>query len=1041
MAGKLCWALGLVLLFAAAVLTQAPLAVGLLGFFLLLTLLLALEARYLRGKVEAELIVPDQPAVQGQPFVLTVRLTNRSPLPIPQLLTLVQAADEWGGNTITLRCSGMLGGNARAEQRLTLRADKSGVWNLRLKSVTLWDHLGLFKASCALPQSAQSLCVLPQSARLGRDTQPDPDADGTQESDRSVLGGSYDLREYHEGDSLKQVHWKLSAKLNRLLIREPLAAGTMAGQGSGDGPGEGDGDAWGDFPAEAALHREAPPAKKKAVALSKRGGTDADSGLVFLDRVLISPAVPARDTLWLVVDLCLLLALAFGLVSAAVTAFAVAPPVWVWLVLAAWCAGWCLFGRLPQRLRRLGLLAGSLVYLVGLFLCQRSFLAGARQFGAAVAVSLNERFNANLSTAAGGTPAQLGLFLALAALPLVGLLALAALRRADILLLNLLLLPAAVFLLLAGSTVSTPCWLLLAVGWLGALAASRAVRRRALWGAAESETQRRNQAQHRAIQKGSAAAAVVVCAVLLVPAFVLRPVVSLPLQALQPAAQAVESAAISAAVTWLPRVSGGRLNLHVEAAAGGVTDGSLAQGGGLQLRGVEDLALTASAKPEETVYLRGFIGGSYDGTAWQAPDAAAFDSAAMNWKTEDDARLTIASLPFLRAAYEGTAEPQSLTVERLNAGDTYTYAPYNAYWNDYYTLNGDGAADGQTAQDDVFLYYPRSIAQELLAARAEGDPSVLDRMESSYAAYANSHYTAVPDGYDDLQTQCEAAAQDQKLTDPEDIAAYIRTWLNTNCQYDTNAPQAPDGTDPIHYFLYESKSGYSVQFASAATLMFRMFGLPARYVVGYAAPQGLFTQQADGSWHAVLQDDNAHAWAEVYIDGQGWTPMEMTPGVLVTAEKADYKSDLPETTPAEGETAADTADARQNLQLSAAPRSALWLLAVPVALLAVAAIVFILHRRRMLGLDTRRSCAERVLSIFAAIYGLLVRRGLPAGTSSDERAFTQFLLKGVHELSGTEIEAMVSLAQRAAFAADSLTEQDVTAMRNWYKRLKSNKKT
>ena len=43
MAGKLCWALGLVLLFAAAVLTQAPLAVGLLGFFLLLTLLLVLE--------------------------------------------------------------------------------------------------------------------------------------------------------------------------------------------------------------------------------------------------------------------------------------------------------------------------------------------------------------------------------------------------------------------------------------------------------------------------------------------------------------------------------------------------------------------------------------------------------------------------------------------------------------------------------------------------------------------------------------------------------------------------------------------------------------------------------------------------------------------------------------------------------------------------------------------------------------------------------------------------------------------------------------
>lgn len=94
----------------------------------------------------------------------------------------------------------------------------------------------------------------------------------------------------------------------------------------------------------------------------------------------------------------------------------------------------------------------------------------------------------------------------------------------------------------------------------------------------------------------------------------------------------------------------------------------------------------------------------------------------------------------------------------------------------------------------------------------------------------------------------------------------------------------------------------------------------------------------------------------------------------------------------------------------------------------------------MLGLDTRRPCAERVLAIFAAIYAQLVRRGLPAGSSSDEQAFTRFILKEVQELSGAESEAMVSLAQRAAFAADTLTEEDVTTMRNWYKRLKGNKK-
>ena len=378
---------------------------------------------------------------------------------------------------------------------------------------------------------------------------------------------------------------------------------------------------------------------------------------------------------------------------------------------------------------------------------------------------------------------------------------------------------------------------------------------------------------------------------------------------------------------------------------------------------------------------------------------------------------------------------KALTVERLNAGDAYTYAPYNAYWNDYYTLNGDGAADGQTAQDDVFLYYPRSIAKELLATRAEGDPSVLDRMESSYAAYANSHYTAVPDGYDDLQAQCETAAKEQKLTDPDDITAYIRTWLNTNCRYDTNAAQALDGTDPIRYFLYESKSGYSVQFASAATLMFRMFGLPARYVVGYAAPQSLFTQQADGSWHAVLQDDNAHAWAEVYIDGQGWTPMEMTPGVLVSAQQADLRTDpLPETqcqdtAPAAGESSANEPAA------TIVPRSRLVLAALLGGCLLAAAVLLVLARRHAMGYG-RGSCNARVLAVFGSIYRLLVRRGLPPDTPSDAPEFAAFLQSCVPALEPQDAEALLALAQAAQFGAGTMTEQDTDKMRKLYQVIK-----
>ena len=313
----------------------------------------------------------------------------------------------------------------------------------------------------------------------------------------------------------------------------------------------------------------------------------------------------------------------------------------------------------------------------------------------------------------------------------------------------------------------------------------------------------------------------------------------------------------------------------------------------------------------------------------------------------------------------------------------------------------------------------------------EADPSVLDRMEASYAAYAASRYTAVPDGYDELQTLCDEAKKDQKLTEAADIGDYIRAYLNTNYQYNASAPQPPEGADPIRYFLTESKQGYSVQFASAAVVMFRMFGLPARYVVGYAAPQSLFTQQEDGSWHAILQDDNAHAWAEVYISGQGWTPMEMTPGVLVSAQQADLRTDpLPETqgqdtAPAAGESSANEPAA------TIVPRSRLVLAALLGGCLLAAAVLLVLARRHAMGYG-RGSCNVRVLAVFGSIYRLLVRRGLPPDTPSDAPEFAVFLQSCVPALEPQDAEALLALAQAAQFGAGTMTEQDTDKMRKLY---------
>lgn len=79
-------------------------------------------------------------------------------------------------------------------------------------------------------------------------------------------------------------------------------------------------------------------------------------------------------------------------------------------------------------------------------------------------------------------------------------------------------------------------------------------------------------------------------------------------------------------------------------------------------------------------------------------------------------------------------------------------------------------------------------------------------------------------------------------------------------------------------------------FAAAATMLLRACGMPARYVVGYAAPASLFQGQEDGSYQAVLEDDNAHAWAEVYREGIGWTVVEATPGFAALVTESDGAS-------------------------------------------------------------------------------------------------------------------------------------------------------
>lgn len=71
------------------------------------------------------------------------------------------------------------------------------------------------------------------------------------------------------------------------------------------------------------------------------------------------------------------------------------------------------------------------------------------------------------------------------------------------------------------------------------------------------------------------------------------------------------------------------------------------------------------------------------------------------------------------------------------------------------------------------------------------------------------------------------------------------------------------------------RTGYCEQFATAFAVMARTLGIPSRVVLGFAPGEEQI--QPDGGRLIVVRERNAHAWVELWMDGQGWVAFDPTP--------------------------------------------------------------------------------------------------------------------------------------------------------------------
>lgn len=211
-----------VTLLAAANVRSVPLLVLAIAEIIFAGMMIALSL-FQRSRLKAEPLRSFLHLQKGQPCECRIKVDNRSPFPVSRFrLEAEHGYDSGHSEEVTL-----YGGTDKNEGYLKLEPDTGlcGMYMVRLNSVSCYDWFLLSSFPKRL-KSTMRVAVLPdEKLKIGiirHTASPVPDPTEEDTSAPGTKGGSEpdDIRPYREGDPVRHIYWKQSAKMNELWVKE-----------------------------------------------------------------------------------------------------------------------------------------------------------------------------------------------------------------------------------------------------------------------------------------------------------------------------------------------------------------------------------------------------------------------------------------------------------------------------------------------------------------------------------------------------------------------------------------------------------------------------------------------------------------------------------------------------------------------------------------------------------------------------------------------------------------------------------------------------
>ena len=281
-----------------------------------------------------------------------------------------------------------------------------------------------------------------------------------------------------------------------------------------------------------------------------------------------------------------------------------------------------------------------------------------------------------------------------------------------------------------------------------------------------------------------------------------------------------------------------------------------------------ELRLKVTMSKPECIYLKGYTGSSWENGKWRTLKNTSYSNeyegmingyCQQNFHPLAQLNGYSQAASFIDSARVESEEVQ-VTVRNVDAFRKFTYIPYGISYESLMGLresNQDIYIPGTTSKNLEDNYYSVSI---------------LSTKQDYFLSYnCEDWLNCNSDVNEDTGKYRIAEADYRKFVH--------KFYASESVTKDINLV---DETRKIRKTIKEKgeKAGdwNSANYATEAVTLYRDMGVPTRYVEGYIADARKKETETDGFYHVEVQGQDAHAWIEIYKDGVGWIPVEVTPG-------------------------------------------------------------------------------------------------------------------------------------------------------------------